>query len=146
MKKIMVFMLSLVISVMFLIPTFAGEINKEITDNSVIDGGLEHMPMVVDDISDYYQLIKMGRYEIVYNKAVVNQVFYNIEDGDKKVFKSLTNNDLHFSVTDTRKKAIYTNNDVVIKCRPLNDTDIKVTIKRIGKKRVKKSFIIVIRT
>lgn len=146
MKKIMVFMLSLIISVMFLIPTFAGEVNKETTNNNVIDGGFEQMPIVIDDISDYYQLIKMGRYEIVYNKAVVNQVFYNIEDGDRKVFKSLTNNDLHLSVTDTRKKAVYTNNDVVIKCKPLNDTGIKVTIKKIGKKRVKKSFIIVIRT
>jgi hypothetical protein len=139
-------MLSLVISVIFLIPTFAGEANKETTDNNIIDGGLEAMPIVIDDMSDYYQLIKMGRYEIVYNKAVVNQVFYNIEDDDRKVFKSLTNNDLHLSVTDTRKKAVYTNNDVVIKCRPLNDTNIKVTLKKIGKKHVKKSFIIVIST
>jgi len=142
MKKFMVFMLSLVISIMFLLPTFAGEVNKETTDNNVVDGGLETMPIVIDDI-DYYQLIKKGRYEIAYNKAVVNQVFYNIEDGN---FKSVTNNDLHLSVTDTRKHAVYTNNEVVIKCRPLNDTDVKVTIKKIGKRRVKKSFIIVIRT
>lgn len=126
MKKITVFILSLVVSIMIAMPVFAGAVSS----NEYVDP----MPHVIeeDNAVDNYVTVKKGKYTIVYNTKNVAKI--------NKAVCDIDNTDLSLIVTH-KNGTVYTNSDVVVKCK---DTckGIKVTIKKIGKKRIRKSFYI----
>lgn len=126
MKKIIAFILSLVVSIMFAIPAFAGAVSS----NEYVDP----MPHVIeeDNAVDNYVTVKKGKYTIVYNTKNVAKI--------NKAACEIDNTDLMLTVTH-KNGTVYTDSDVVIKCKETS-RGLKATIKKVGTKKVNKSFII----
>lgn len=126
MKKITAFILSLIVSIMFAMPVLAETISS--------DEYVDPMPHVIeeDNAVDNYITVKKGKYTIVYNTKNVAKI--------SKTACDIDNTDLLLTVTH-KNGAVYTGSDVVIKCKETSK-GLKVTIKKVGTKKVKKSFTI----
>jgi hypothetical protein len=126
MKKIIAFILSLVVSIMFVIPAFAGTVSS----NEYVDP----MPHVIeeDNTVDNYVTVIKGKYTIVYNTKNVTKI--------NKATCDIDNTDLLLTVTH-KNGTVYTGSDVIVKCKETSK-GLKVIIKKVGTKKVNKSFII----
>jgi len=126
MKKITAFILSLVVSIMFALPAFAGTVSS----NEYVDT----MPHVIaeDNTVDNYITVTKGKYTIVYNTKDVAKI--------NKAACDIDNTDLLLTVTH-KNGTVYNGSDVVVKCKETSK-GLKVTIKKVGTKKVNKSFII----
>jgi len=126
MKKITVFILSLVVSIMFAMPALADTVSS--------DEYADPMPHVVeeDNTVDNYITVKKGKYTIVYNTKNVTKT--------NKAACDIDNTDLLLTVTH-KNGTVYTGSDVIIKCKETSK-GLKVIIKKVGTKKVNKSFIV----
>lgn len=126
MKKITAFILSLVVSIMFAIPALADTVSS--------DEYVDTMPHVIeeDTIADNYVTVTKGKYTIVYNTKNVVKV--------DKAACDIDNTDLLLIVTH-KNGTVYTDSDVIVKCKETSK-GLKVIIKKVGTKKVNKSFII----
>lgn len=126
MKKITAFILSLVVSIMFAIPALADTVSS--------DEYVDTMPHVIeeDNTVDNYVTVTKGKYTIVYNTKNIAKV--------NKAACDIDNTDLLLVVTH-KNGTVYTDSDVIVKCKETSK-GLKVIIKKVGTKKVNKSFII----
>lgn len=142
-KKIVAIIVSFIMMVTMATSVFAGtiEVMPTIDNTEFIDGGMEEMPTIkIPDNYYYYYAVMVGKYKVSYNVGAVNDAF-KVAKSINKPISQLTNRDLLLTVTD-KKDDTYTNANVVIKCKETKQGNIKVTIKKVGNKRVNKKFII----
>lgn len=126
MKKITTFILSLVVTIMFAMPVLADTVSS--------DEYVDPMPHVTeeDTTADNYVTVTKGKYTIVYNTKNVTKI--------NKAACDVDNTDLLLTVTH-KNGTVYTDSDVTIKCKETSK-GLKVIIKKVGTKKVNKSFII----
>lgn len=136
MKKIMSVIVAVVVSLMFAISAYANPTINPVV--SVSDNWVDPMPHIIDDepeIPDCYVTVKRGKYTIEYNKKDVE-----LAKKSDKYICDYDNTDLKVTVKH-KNGTIYSGSDVIIKCKDTNK-GIKVIIKKVGKKRIRKSFYI----
>ena len=136
MKKIMSVVVAVVMSLMFAVSAYADSTINPIA--SVSDNWVDPMPHIIDDepeIPDCYVTVKRGKYTIEYNKKDVE-----LAKKSNKYICEYDNTDLKVTVKH-KNGTVYDSSDVVIKCKDTNK-GIKVIIKKVGKKRIRKSFYI----